>query len=75
MSPDKLVHMANQIATFFTTKPEAEGLTGIADHINAYWEPRMRIQLFALLDAGGAGLHPLFVAAAKGIKRPAAEAA
>ena len=71
MSPDKLIHMANQIATFFTTKPRAEGLTGIADHINAYWEPRMRIQLFALLDAGGAGFHPLFLDAAPGIRRPA----
>jgi formate dehydrogenase subunit delta len=71
MSPDKLIHMANQIAMFFTTKPEAEALTGIADHINAYWEPRMRVQLFALLDAGGAGFHPLFIAASKGIRRPA----
>jgi formate dehydrogenase subunit delta len=75
MSPDKLIHMANQIATFFTTKPEAEGQQGIAEHINAYWEPRMRAQMFVLLDAGGAGFHPLFIAAAKGIKRPAAEAA
>jgi formate dehydrogenase subunit delta len=75
MSPDKLIHMANQIATFFTTKPEAEGLVGIAEHINAYWEPRMRIQLFALLDAGTPGFHPLFLAAASGIRRPAAEAA
>jgi formate dehydrogenase subunit delta len=75
MSPDKLIHMANQIATFFTTKPEAEALQGIAEHINAYWEPRMRLQMFALLDAGGAGFHPLFVAAAKGIRRPTAEAA
>jgi formate dehydrogenase subunit delta len=71
MSPEKMIHMANQIATFFTTKPEAEALTGIAEHINAYWEPRMRVQLFALLDAGGAGFHPLFLAAAKGIRRPA----
>ena len=70
MSPEKLIHMANQIATFFTTKPEAEGLTGITEHINAYWEPRMRTQLFTLLDAGAAGFHPLFIAAAKGIRRP-----
>lgn len=71
MSPDKLIHMANQIATFFTTKPHAEGIAGIAEHINAYWEPRMRTQLFALLDSGGAGFHPLFLSAAPGIKRPA----
>jgi formate dehydrogenase subunit delta len=75
MSPEKLIHMANQIATFFTTKPEAEGRAGIAEHINAYWEPRMRTQLFALLDAGVAGFHPLFLAAASGIRRPAAAAA
>jgi formate dehydrogenase subunit delta len=71
MSPDKLIHMANQIATFFATKPEAEALAGIAEHINAYWEPRMRLQLFTLLDAGGAGFQPLFIAASKGIRRPA----
>ncbi|MCU0803328.1 MAG: formate dehydrogenase subunit delta [Rhodobacteraceae bacterium] len=75
MSPEKLIHMANQIATFFTTKPEAEGVAGIAEHINAYWEPRMRMQMFALLDAGAAGFHPLFLAAAKHIRRPTAEAA
>lgn len=70
MSPEKLIHMANQIATFFTSKPEAEGLAGIAEHINAYWEPRMRGQMFAMLDAGGAGFHPLFLAAADKIRRP-----
>jgi formate dehydrogenase subunit delta len=75
MSPEKMIHMANQIAMFFTTKPEEEGLQGIAEHINAYWEPRMRKQLFVHLDAGGAGLHPLFIAAARGIRRPSAEAA
>lgn len=71
MSPDKIIRMANQIAVFFTTKPEAEGVVGIAEHINAYWEPRMRTQLYALLDAGAPDFHPLFLAAASGIRRPA----
>ncbi len=71
MSPDKLIHMANQIARFFESKPHAEGVTGVAEHINAYWEPRMRLQFFALLDAGGAGFRPLVIEAGSGIRRPA----
>ncbi len=70
MSPDKLVYMANQIATFFESQPRDEIVEGIADHINKFWEPRMRQQLFALLDSGGAGLNPLVVEAAPQIRRP-----
>jgi formate dehydrogenase subunit delta len=72
MSHDKIIRMANQIATFFKSQPEQERLSGIADHINQFWEPRMRKDLFALLEAGeGAGLDPLVVAAAEQyIKRP-----
>lgn len=70
MSPDKLIRMANQIATFFASRPEAEGVAGVAAHISDFWEPRMRDQLFAILAEGGAGLHPLVIAAAPQIRRP-----
>ena len=53
----KLVTMANQIAKFMESKPHAEGVAGLANHINDFWEPRMRRHLFDLLDQGGAGLH------------------
>ena len=69
MSPEKMIHMANQIATFFTTKPHAEGVVGVAEHINAYWESRMRQQFFAMLDAGTV-FHPLVVEAAPMVRRP-----
>ncbi len=69
MSPEKMIHMANQIATFFTTKPHAEGVTGVAEHINAYWEPRMRNQFFALVE-GGAAFHPLVMEAVPLVRRP-----
>ena len=59
MSHDKLIYMANQIAAFFRSKPEQEAVSGIANHINDFWEPRMRTQLFEVLDAGGEGLSPL----------------
>lgn len=80
MSPDphfveknrlKLAYMANQIATFFASKPHAEGVAGVAAHINDFWEPRMRRHLFELLDTGGTGLHPLVLEAAATIRRPA----
>jgi formate dehydrogenase subunit delta len=70
MSHDKLIHMANQIATFFESKPHAEGVAGVVGHINSYWEPRMRRQLFAMIDAGGDGLKPLVMEAAPKIRRP-----
>ena len=59
MSPEKLVYMANQIAKFFANQGEAKAVPAIADHIQKYWEPRMRAAIFAHLDAGGAGLDPM----------------
>ena len=70
---EKLVYMANQISKFFESKPHAEGVAGIAAHINDFWEPRMRRHFFEVVDAGGAGLRPLVLEAAKTIKRPVAE--
>ena len=72
MSAEKLVHMANQIAMFMESKPHAEGVKGLASHINDFWEPRMRRQLFAVIDAGGTGLRPLVMEAASAIRRPVA---
>ena len=74
MSPEKLTYMANQIATFFASQPEDEAVPGVAEHINKFWEPRMRAQLFAMADKSGDGLHPLVVAALPSINRPAAAA-
>jgi formate dehydrogenase subunit delta len=70
MQPDKLVRMANQIATFFLSQPEAERAAGVATHINKFWEPRMRRSFVDHVDAGGEGLLPLVIEAAKLVKRP-----
>ena len=67
----KLVYMANQIAKFMESKPHDEGVTGLASHINDFWEPRMRRALFEVIDAGGHGLRPLVLDAAAQIRRPA----
>lgn len=68
---EKLVYMANQIATFFEAMPHDEAAAGVAKHINDFWDPRMRRQFFEILEEGGAGLKPLVIDAAPKIKRPA----
>ncbi|AXS42727.1 formate dehydrogenase subunit delta [Breoghania sp. L-A4] len=72
MSPEKLVYMANQIATFFHSKPHDEAVAGVAAHINSFWEPRMRAQFFALIASGEAGFDPLVLEAAPSIRKVSA---
>lgn len=69
-SGKKLVYMANQIATFFASQPHKEGVEGVATHINKFWEPRMRQQLFRLLEDGPDGFHPLVLECVPLIRRP-----
>lgn len=63
MSPEKMVMMANQIATFFSTQPGKDQAQRVADHLNDFWEPRMRQQLAAHIEKGGEGLAPLVLSA------------
>jgi formate dehydrogenase subunit delta len=63
MSLDKLVYMANQIAKFFASQGQEHAVTGTAEHIKKFWDPRMRSAIFAHLEAGGAGLDPVAKAA------------
>ncbi len=70
MSPDKMVHMANQIAAFFRSQP-GDTAEQVAAHLGDFWEPRMRRQLRAHVAAGGAGLDPEVVAAAGLMPAPA----
>ena len=42
MSPDKLAYMANQIGKFFAHQPEEKAVASITDHLEKFWDPRMR---------------------------------
>jgi formate dehydrogenase subunit delta len=53
---DRLVMMANQIGRFFTPQREGDAVAGIADHLEKFWDPRMKASIVAHLRAGGAGL-------------------
>jgi formate dehydrogenase subunit delta len=65
MDLDNLIRMANRIGDFFEPQPvRADALTGIADHLRKFWDPRMRAELLAAIDAGRATeLHPVVLAA------------
>ena len=67
--PDKLIYMANQIGTFFRSQGHDKAVPGIAEHIRKFWDPRMRKQIFAHLDAGGAGLDPYVLEALTTLKK------
>ena len=54
----RLVYMANQIGKFFQSQGHDNAVSGVADHIKKFWDPRMLSGIFAHLDAGGAGLDP-----------------
>ena len=53
MSPEKLVYMANQIARSLRSRPRGEAVAAPAEHISNFWEPRMRTELFRLMDENG----------------------
>jgi formate dehydrogenase subunit delta len=62
-----MIHNANQIALYFATFPRDEAIDGVTDHIQKFWERRMKNQIIAYADQGGAGLHELVLEAIKRI--------
>jgi formate dehydrogenase subunit delta len=65
MDINNLVHMANRIGEFFQAMPDAEEASSeIAQHLRKFWEPRMRHELLAHVDAAADdGLLPIVHAA------------
>jgi formate dehydrogenase subunit delta len=56
MNAERLVYMANQIGKFFAAQGEENAVAGTLDHLKKFWDPRMRDEIVAHLQAGGAGL-------------------
>jgi formate dehydrogenase subunit delta len=74
MSLDRLIYMANQIGKFFASQGPELAAAGTADHIQKFWDPRMRAQILAHLKAGGAGLDPAVRAAIGSLTEAKSEA-
>ena len=69
--PERLIFMANQIASFFDSQPGSGQAAAVADHIRAYWVPQMRRTIVEHLhDHAGEGLSPLAIAGVKLLEKP-----
>ena len=66
----KLVMMANQIGKFFAPQKTVDPVAGIADHLEKFWDPRMRSAIIHHLAKGGAGLDPPVREAVSRLKAP-----
>ena len=54
-----LVKQANGIGDFFDSEPDkAVAADGVRFHMTRFWDPRMRREIVAHVNAGGAGLEP-----------------
>ena len=72
MDTARLAAMANQIASFFATQRGESGALEVADHLRKFWEPRMRRDLIAQVDAEGSvvvGLSPMAAAALEELRK------
>jgi formate dehydrogenase subunit delta len=76
MTPTHMLRLANQIALYFASYPREEAIAGITDHMEKFWERRMRQQIVAYVADGGQGLHELALAAVQRLRPvPAARTA
>ncbi|MDB5441597.1 MAG: hypothetical protein JWM33_4024 [Caulobacteraceae bacterium] len=53
---ERLVYMANQIARNLSGQGPDHAVAATADHIATFWDPRMRAQILAHLNAGAEGM-------------------
>lgn len=68
MSPDKLAYMANQIGKFFAHQPHEKAVASIANHLQKFWDPRMRNEILTHLNA--VQLDPPVREAVESLKAP-----
>lgn len=75
MRIERLVTMANDIATYFTVEPDhAAAVASVRDHLQRFWDPAMRRQLKVYLVDGGEGLIPLAREAVSKLELPPLDA-
>ena len=76
MNVEHLCQMVNDIANYFKAEPDhAAGVASVADHLKKFWDPAMRTQIIAHLEAGGEGLDPMSKEAVRELAKLQAKAA
>jgi formate dehydrogenase subunit delta len=64
MDIEHMVKMVNEISLFFEGESGAgeEAARSVANHLRRFWDPRMRKQIIAHYNKGGAGLEDVGLA-------------
>jgi formate dehydrogenase subunit delta len=70
MNIENLIDMADRIGEYFSVYPDrADGERQIANHLQRFWEPRMRRALLAhVQDHAGEGLSEIVLSAVRRYK-------
>ena len=71
MNIERLIAMSNDIAAFFDAEADkALAAEGVRSHLARFWDPRMRREIVAHVQAGGAGMCATAIAAVKVLAPP-----
>ncbi|AXB42109.1 formate dehydrogenase subunit delta [Amycolatopsis albispora] len=68
MTGSPQVRLANEIALQFRGQSPDRAAAAIAHHIRQFWEPRMRADLLARVDADPSSVDPVVVAAVQQLR-------
>ena len=64
------IRLINKVVVHFGYLPSDQAAGEVANHVEKFWDPRMRRRLFDLVDSGAGDLEPVAVAAAALLRRP-----
>lgn len=66
MDQENLVKMANNIGAYFKSEPDRDvAIAGIEQHLEKFWEPRMRHKIIEYVQQGGAELMDIVAEAVR----------
>ena len=60
---DRLIYMAHQIARNLVALGEERAVSALAEHLNSFWDPRMKSQIVAIARDQPSRLSPMVTAA------------
>ncbi|MBL43049.1 MAG: formate dehydrogenase [Rhodospirillaceae bacterium] len=68
MNTQKLIYMANQISNYFESYPEEKAIISTTNHINKYWDKRMKKEIIVYAENNGDGLNSVALNAVNNLK-------
>tara|TARA_Y100000768_G_C23590038_1_gene501147 strand:+ start:206 stop:457 length:252 start_codon:yes stop_codon:yes gene_type:complete len=68
MNTQKLIYMANQISNYFGSYPEKKAIISTTNHINKYWDKRMKKEIILYVENNGDGLSSVALNAVNNLK-------